>query len=213
MSKKLIIFDFDGTIADTFMHIYNCFKKCIVKYNLNDISVNDFLKINGSSLIDILKILGASDDKLDEIRLFYRSSFLDDISDIILYDNVKDVLFQLKNRGYLLAIATNRDSKSLSYMLTEFGLFDLFDFLVGIDQVKKGKPYPEMINIILDKLNINCLDALMVGDTDFDIILGQNAKVSTCYVCHVEEVNKKVMDCNPDFVIYNFKEMFDMLEN
>ena len=117
MDKRLLILDFDGTLGNTFMHIYNTFKRCINKYDLNDISVEDFLKINGSSLIEILKILGASDDKIEEIRLFYRSSFLDDISDIILYDNVKETLIELKKRGYLLAIATNRDSNSLSYML------------------------------------------------------------------------------------------------
>ena len=71
MKKKLLIFDFDGTLGDTFIHIYNTFKRCIVKYELNDISVEEFLKINGSSLIDILKILGASDDKIKEIIKFY----------------------------------------------------------------------------------------------------------------------------------------------
>ena len=213
MDKRLLILDFDGTLGDTFMHIYNTFKRCINKYNLNDISVADFLKINGSSLIEILKILGASEDKIDEIRLFYRSIFLDDISDIILYDNVKDTLIELKNRGYLLAIATNRDSNSLSYMLKEFGMFDLFDTYVCIDQVENGKPDPEMINVILDRLCISCEEAIMFGDTNFDIILGQNAKVSTCYACHTEVEDKKVMDCNPDYVIYNFKEILSLLEN
>ena len=212
MDKRLLILDFDGTLGDTFMHIYNTFKRCINKYNLNDISVEDFLKINGSSLIEILQILGASEDKIDEIRLFYRSIFLDDISDIILYDNVKEVLIELKNRGYLLAIATNRDSNSLSYMLKEFGMFDLFDTYVCIDQVENGKPDPEMINVILDRLNVKCENAIMIGDTNFDILLGQNAKVSTCYACHTKEEDKKVMKCNPDYVIYNFKEILDLLE-
>lgn len=212
MKKRLLIFDFDGTMADTFMHIYNCFKRCINKYDLYDISVEEFLKINGSSLIDILKILGASDDKLDEIRLFYRNSFLDDISDIILYDNVKDVLLELKNNGYLLAVATNRDSNSLSYMLKEFGMYYLFDALVGINQVNNGKPDPEMINVILDKLNVNCDEAIMVGDTNFDIILGQNAKISTCYSCHSDKEDKKVMDCKPDYIIHDFKEILDILK-
>ena len=211
MDKRLLIFDFDGTLGDTFMHIYNTFKRCINKYDLNDISVEDFLKINGSSLIEILKILGASDDKIEEIRLFYRSSFLDDISDIILYDDVKETLIELKNRGFLLAIATNRDSNSLSFMLREFGMYDLFDALVGIDQVKNGKPDPEMINIILDKLNVSYEESIMIGDTNFDIILGQNAGVSTCYACHTNEEDKKVTDFNPDYVIYNFKEILDLL--
>lgn len=213
MNKKLLIFDFDGTLGNTFMHIYNTFKRCINKYDLNDISVEDFLKINGSSLVEILKILGASDDIIDEIRLFYRSSFLDDISDIILYDNVKETLIELKNRGYLLAIATNRDSNSLSYMLKEFGMDDLFDTYVCIDQVGNGKPDPEMINVILDKFDVDCKEVIMIGDTNFDILLGQNAKVSTCYACHTKEEDKKVMECNPDYVIYNFREILDLLEN
>lgn len=213
MDKRLLIFDFDGTLGDTFIHIYNTFKRCINKYDLNDISVEDFLKINGSSLVEILRILGAIDEIIDEIRLFYRSIFLDDISDIILYDNVKDTLIKLKNRGYLLAIATNRDSNSLSYMLKEFGMFDLFDTYACIDQVENGKPAPEMINVILDRLNVKCENAIMIGDTNFDILLGQNAKVSTCYACHTKEKDKKVIDCNPDYVIYNFREILDLLDN
>ena len=110
----------------------------------------------------------------------------------------------------MLAIATNRDSNSLSYMLKEFDMFDLFDTYVCIDQVENGKPAPEMINVILDRLCIKCEDGIMIGDTNFDIIFGQNAKVSTCYVCHTKEKDKKVMDCNPDYVIYNFKEILDL---
>ena len=53
----------------------------------------------------------------------------------------------------------------------------------------------------------------MVGDTNFDIILGKNANVGTCYVCHTKEEDEKVMECNPDYVIYNFKEIFDLLDN
>ena len=211
MNKKLLIFDFDGTIADTFMHIYNTFKRCIVKYDLNDISVEDFLKINGSSLIEILKFLGASVDNLEEIKIFYRKSFLDDISDIIIYDNVKDTLVKLKDMGFLLAIATNRDSNSLTYMLKEFGLFDLFDTFVGIDQVKDGKPDPGMIYLILNELGVSSYEVIMFGDTDFDVILGKNANIGTCYVCHTIDLDSKVIDCNPDYVIYNYNEIFDIL--
>lgn len=213
MKKKLLIFDFDGTLADTFMHIYNCFKRCIVKYNLNDITVENFYKINGSDLGDILKLLGANDDRLNEIKEFYSNSFLEDISDIKLYNNVKETLEELKNRGYLLAIATNRGSTTLSIMLKEFGIFDLFDMFVCINHVKIGKPHPEMINIILDKLNVSGDDAIMFGDTNYDILLGQNANVNTCYTCHTELEDRKVMDCKPDYIIHDFKEIFDTLEN
>ena len=52
-------------------------------------------------------------------------------------DNSKEVaLSELKDRGYLLAVATNRDSNSLSFMLKEFGMLDLFDTFACIDQVK-----------------------------------------------------------------------------
>ena len=84
----------DSVLFENMVNLYS--KGQFLKYfkQIGVSTVDDFLKINGSSLIEILKILGASDDKLDEIRLFYRSSFLDDISDIILYDNVKDTLVE-----------------------------------------------------------------------------------------------------------------------
>ena len=90
-------------------------------------------------------------------------------------------------------------------------MFDLFDTYVCIDQVENGKPDPEMINVILDRLCVSCEEAIMFGDTNFDIILGQNAGVTTCYTCHTDIEDKKVMDCNPDYVVYNFKEILDLL--
>ena len=64
---KLLIFDFDGTLANTVPHIINCIIKCIDKFGLRKFSYEDIEKFNGAVLGNVLKELGASDDHQDRL--------------------------------------------------------------------------------------------------------------------------------------------------
>ena len=206
-SKKLLIFDFDGTLADTVPHVIHCIQKCAKHFSLKELSYEEIEKLNGSVLADAMRALGAVDSQLPEIRKYYGEIFLEDLSDVILYDGVKETLSQLKRDGYTLALATNRGSNTLFPLLEFLGLKDLFTKIVCEDHVVNRKPSPDMVDLILEGLPFQKEDTLVLGDTLFDILMARNAECSSCYVCHSGNPSENVMEWQPDFVIYQFQEL------
>lgn len=206
---KLLIFDFDGTLANTVPHIINCIIKCIDKFGLRKFSYEDIEKFNGAVLGNVLKELGASDDQLLEIKEYYTSIFFDDISDIYIYDNVLETLKELKQRGYTLAVASNRGRNTMIPLLESLGIIQYFDTIVGESDVENKKPSADMVELILKELNCAKDETLVLGDTRFDVLMSKNADCKSCYVCHDEKTNEDVLALNPDFVIYNFSELLE----
>lgn len=204
---KLYIFDFDGTIADTMPHIVNCVLKIIQKFNLKPLSKEDVEKYSGAVLADALKHLGATDEQLPEIKKYYADIFFDDVSDIYLYDNFIDIIKALKDNGCLLAVASNRGRNTMIPLLKSLGIESYFDKIVCESDVENKKPNPDMINLILEELNISKEDTLVLGDTEFDIMMSNNANCKSCYVCHEGKAKEDVLQLKPDYVIYSFNEL------
>lgn len=204
---KLYIFDFDGTIADTMPHIVNCVLKIIQKFNLKPLSQEDVEKYSGAVLADALKHLGATDEQLPEIKKYYADIFFDDVSDIYLYDNFLDIIKALKDNGCLLAVASNRGRNTMIPLLKSLGIESCFDKIVCESDVENKKPNPDMINLILEELNISKEDTLVLGDTEFDIMMSNNANCKSCYVCHEGKAKEDVLQLKPDYVIYSFNEL------
>lgn len=206
---KLLIFDFDGTLANTLPHIVNCILKCIKKFNLKPLSKEDVEKYSGAVLADALKHLGATEEQLPEIKKYYADIFFEDITDIYLYENVSDTLNELKQRGYTLAVASNRGKNTMIPLLESLDIIQCFDTIVGESDVENKKPSADMVELILKELNCAKDETLVLGDTRFDVLMSKNADCKSCYVCHDEKTNEDVLALNPDFVIYNFSELLE----
>ena len=204
---KLLIFDFDGTLANTIPHIVNCILKCIEKFNLKKLSREDVLKYNGAVLADALKGLGATEEQLPEIKKYYTDIFMEDITDIYLYDNVKSTLENLKEKGYILTLASNRGRNTMIPLLEFLEIEDLFERIICESDVERKKPEPEMVEILLKETECTPEETLVIGDTQFDIIMGKNANSKTCLISYDGNIDEKTMNLHPDKIIYNLSEL------
>ena len=83
-----------------------------------------------------------------------------------------------------MAIASSRGKDSLINILKRQQVYNLFTFIGGEEDVKNKKPAPDIVNRILDACNCSPNDCLVVGDTVFDIKMGQQAKTDTCGVTY-----------------------------
>ncbi len=209
MSCKLVIFDFDGTISDTSPHILNCGQKCIDKFHLRQPTQQEVDSMGGGVFANTMMSLGATEDMITPLKEYYKQIFLEDVSDITLYDGVFDTLTNLKEDGIKLAIATNRGREILLPLLKHLGILDLFDDLVCESDVNNKKPHPEMIDLILNKLKISKNDSLIVGDTKYDVLLGKNSNIRTCLVDYSKKGYND--ESKPDYVVHSFKEIVDIL--
>lgn len=207
---KIIVLDFDGTLANTVPHVINCILKCIKKFNLKELSYDDILKFNGAVLGDVLVSLGAKKEDLLEIKNYYSNIFLEDLSDIFLYPNVYDTLSSLKN-GVKLVIATNRGRNTLLPLLKYLNIENLIEFVVCESDVENKKPNPDMVNIIKEKYNVLNDGILVVGDTNFDVMMGKNANCKTCAVYYDEKPLLQLVDSKPDYLINDFSQLIEII--
>ncbi|WP_164470859.1 HAD family hydrolase [Vaginisenegalia massiliensis] len=92
-----------------------------------------------------------------------------------MIDGVENVLLALKHLGYQLAIISADDLLATHAFLEKYHIESLFDVVVTSDLLPQQKPDPALINYVLNQLDLPANQAIMVGDTQPDIILGQNA--------------------------------------
>lgn len=164
---KYLIFDFDGTINDTSEGIYHTFKKVLdimgVKYDNVDFSRHigpplqfSYTELCGKDLcqqgIDLHRKVYAEDNAVEMSRL---------------YDGIVDTLRELKNAGFVLAVASSKYQPHADSAISKFGLTPLFTAVYGQNEKRGFKT--EVLRQLISDNNWNKADCLMIGDTYYDI--------------------------------------------
>lgn len=169
--KKLIIFDLDGTLINTLVDLKNAVNTAILPYKYEEQSDNDIrIKIGNGVAILISRCIPNGKENpnyeniLFEFRKYYTNHCEDNTKE---YDGIRDILINLKQRGYKLAVCTNKLGSVARPMIKKvFG--DLFDYVQGDEPEVKVKPAPDMINKTLSIMGVNKEETLYIGDTNVD---------------------------------------------
>lgn len=168
-SKELVIFDLDGTLIDSSKTVAN--------------AINFVRDRIGLPPMDKKKILEAvNNPNLNPAEYFYDLEKFEPIhqewfmeyysnhhnQELRLFDGVLELLDKLKSRGCKLALATNAYRRSTLEALEYLGIDKIFDIVVCYDDVKRAKPYPDMLLYICNRLNIPKHRAIFIGDGNKD---------------------------------------------
>jgi HAD superfamily hydrolase (TIGR01549 family) len=89
---------------------------------------------------------------------------------------LKELLIKLKDKGYIRGIATNR-TNTMEKVLEDYGLEDYFEVVVTAAKVKKPKPDPEQLLLIMEKFELKPDEIFFIGDSDYDQQAAVRAKV------------------------------------
>jgi phosphoglycolate phosphatase len=178
MQKKayqLLIFDWDGTIVDSLGYIILRMQNAARELKL-PIPTEDDIRVGiGLCLADQVARLFPGVDPKDFAEVYYQH-YVNDQLEMNFYAGAVDTLATLKKRGFTLAVATSKARRSLEYVLKIAGLGHYFSATqCGDDGFPK--PNPEMIYKILDDLAVDKKNAIMIGDTSYDMLLAKNAGV------------------------------------
>ena len=207
---RIIILDFDGTLADTTGVIIRTMQATIKELGLPSRTDQQCAAMIGLRLVEIPSVLFAGNDVDGDLYAeTYRRLFRIYNTDgaVELYPNVVETLTELKNNGILLTIASSRSNASLSDYVVNLGLKDILSYIVGADDVKEGKPNPEAVNITLEKYGFRPEEAIVVGDTAFDINMGINAGTRTCGVTYGNGSRESLADAT--WIIDDFGQLSD----
>lgn len=205
---KIIILDFDGTLGDTASVIIKTMHETIREMGLPTRTDEQCAAMIGLRLVEIPPVLFPECDiDVDLYADTYRRLFDVHNKDgaVKLYPHVIETLKALKARGLTLTIASSRGQTSLSQFVKNLGLTEIITYILGAGDVENGKPHPEAIFKTLDKYGFTPDQAIMVGDTIFDIQMGINAGTRTCGVTYGNGSRESLSPA--DWLIDDFSEL------
>lgn len=186
MKKRfdLIIFDWDGTLIDSIDWIVRCLQKSAERCNCSIPSPQAARNVIGLSIDNALKSLFPEADgpTREQLRRCYSHEYASwQIGRNNLFSGVYQMLVQLKEAGYLLAVATGKTRSGLAQALRDTGTEDLFCITRSADETA-SKPDPKMIVEILRHVDAANERTLMVGDSIHDLQMAKNAQISAIAV-------------------------------
>ncbi len=207
----LIIFDWDGTILDSTDKIASSMQQAIDKHQLPAVSSAQAKSIIGLGLFEGVQELCPDIDELliPEVCQSYSEFFVEaDRTPCPFFPNVEEVLAELRSKGHLLAVATGKSRRGLDRVFSNLNMQDFFDASRCADETA-SKPNPLMLLQLLDQFDCLPADAVMVGDTDFDLKMANNAAMRSVAVKYGAHGIERLLACEPELCIDDFSELMD----
>ncbi|SMB92565.1 pyrophosphatase PpaX [Desulfonispora thiosulfatigenes DSM 11270] len=208
---KGILFDLDGTLLYTNDLVIKSFQYTFKKILNMDLTRAELVPYFGEPLVDTFARY--SEDKVDTLLTTYRK-YNHEYHDYLttIFPGVKQGLHELKDQGYLLGVVTSKINTVAQRGLDLFDISPYFDTFIGANDTTKHKPNPDPIFKALDNLNLNPEEALMVGDTSFDILCGKNAGVKTAVMKYSEHPLDKLSQYNPDLFLDSILDLANIFK-
>ncbi|HHT62543.1 MAG: HAD family hydrolase [Bacillota bacterium] len=210
MYINTILFDLDGTIADTLPLIKKTYARVFEEMNIpwgND----DVMKMIGLPLRDIGRIM-AGMGKEDEFFNNYQKQYrLLHHNYIKAFPGIKDMLHQLNDMDFSLGIVTSKSKTGADLTLSSVNLDKFFSIIVTVDDTDKHKPNPEPVLYAMKKLGKTPQESAYVGDSPFDIESGNRAGVTTIAVGWGMAPIDKLLEHSPTYSVNTVKELTKLL--
>ncbi len=179
---KLAVFDCDGTLVDGQADVCWAMERAFTRAALPAPDAAAVRRIVGLSLPAAVRALvpDLAEDQVAAVTEFYRSSFRarreEGLLDEPLYDGIAELLTGLHDAGWQLAVATGKSDRGLAACLASHGIADLFVSLQTADR-HPSKPHPAMLEAALFEAGAAPHEAVMIGDTSFDMLMARSAGV------------------------------------
>ncbi len=182
---RLVIFDWDGTLLDSVGSIVECTQVALAELEVTTVPESTIREVLGLGLRETVEILcpGCDEVLFNRVVETYRKHWFGGYSTKpVLFAGVTGALDELREQGYLLAVATAKGRIGLDAGLAATGLAGRFATTRTITEAP-SKPDPGMVLDILDELDVPAGEALVVGDTTHDLRMAANAGVTGVAVC------------------------------
>ena len=174
---RLLVFDWDGTLMDSIGPIVACTRAALLELGVAQVDESLIRGAVGLGLRETIELVfpDVREEQIEEIRETYRRHWVTTFRDEpILYHGVPEMLAELSECGYLLAVATGKSRRGLDHALEQTGLGRFFLSTRTVDEAP-SKPHPGMLLGLYDELGASAGETLMIGDTTWDLEMAQNA--------------------------------------
>ena len=215
---RLAVFDCDGTLVDSQANILLAMVDAFEGAGLPPPDAHATRRIVGLSLVEAMEVLAPAASAAFHARLAdaYKQAFWDRRRDQRLdpeplYPGVADGLATLAGAGWLLGVATGKSDRGLALILEHHGLAHHFVTLQTADR-HPSKPHPAMLHAALADAGCAAVDAVMIGDTVFDIAMARNGGVRAIGVDWGYHDPHELHDAGAAAVVSTMDELLNQLE-
>ncbi len=216
MARKqfdLIVFDWDGTLMDSTATIVKSIQAAARDIGLPIPSREAAAHVIGLGLTEAMQaVLGPGLEPKMYQRMVerYRHHYLTKDQELTLFDGVEEMLRELSQQGYFLAVATGKSRVGLNRALNAAKLLSTFDATRCADETF-SKPHPAMLQELTRELGQDLKRTVMIGDTTHDLLMAQNAGSAGIAVEYGAHPVDQLTACRPVFSARNVPELHQWL--
>ena len=209
---EMICFDLDNTLINSDRAHYRAYNRALKELGFKNFPFNKMVKHFGAPKEEIAKILTSSKSP----RIIYKITYLH--AKYLVNEAKKDArkikgsekTLKLLKKKYELGLLSNNSHSNILSLLKSANLEkNLFDVILGNDDVKNSKPYPDEILKAEKLLHLKAL--YMVGDSIYDVIAGKKAKVKTIAVLTGHYSKNTLKKYNPDYIVKSVKDILKIV--
>lgn len=177
---KHIIFDFDGTLADTWPVMYQVISGVFQRYDGRQVLIEDMYALAGPTELQIIEQHLSNREQVEAAITEYVAEYEQRHEELVERNTeIADLLVSLRQSDIGIAMFTGKSRRTLDISLDKLGWEVSFDKIVTGDDVEKRKPSAEGIHLILNELGWAKGETIFVGDSNDDMLAGQEAGIRT----------------------------------
>lgn len=209
MTQKTIIFDFDGTLADTLEILLSIYNDAAPKFSMQQIEKSDIKTLRDSSSSEIFKEYKVARYKVPLVALYIKRELAKHLTEIEMHKGIPELISELKSKGYRLGILTSNSAVNVLEYLKQQGLDEDFEFVYGSRRIF-GKD--KALNKIMAKHGLNNDDVIYVGDEVRDVTASKKAKVKIIAVTWGFNSKDKLLKTQPTYLVDKPKDILLKLQ-
>lgn len=210
---KCVLFDLDGTLIDSGEGITKGVEYAVEKFGKPALSLKTRQSFIGPSLREMFKLhCGVNDSEAEEMLRLYREYYgAEGLYRCVPYEGIEDVLKLLSDKDCSVYVATAKPTEYAEKMLKKWDLYKYFKKVIG---ASFDKSKTEKKDIIADAMNIEGVkNAIMVGDTCFDIEGAKENGIESIGVTYGYGDIEKLKASKPDYLVDNTAQLLGLLRD
>lgn len=214
MKYELLIFDLDGTILETLQDLYESVNYALKSNGLPERTLREVRAFVGNGIKNLMIRScpdGSSQETVDKMHESFVEHYKEHKADNTApYEGVVELLKRLKDKGYVLAVVSNKDDNAVKPLCEKF-FPDIFDITLGNSPFVKRKPDPDMVNKVMEKFGKTISNTVYIGDSEVDIETARNAKLPCITVTWGFRDEPDLEKCGATVFAHDMQELENLL--
>ncbi len=214
---KAVIFDLDGTLANSLESIAHCANMALNAFGFNSFELQRYKNFvgDGADTLIMRCLKAAGDEKLEYFKRVYekyKELFKTGcLYNVKAYDGIEELLNNLKQSKIKTAVLSNKPHERTVDVVNSLFGNELIDIVLGHSEDREKKPSAQGARLIADKLGVSVSQCVYAGDTNVDMLTGKNAEMLTVGVLWGFRQKDELIKNGADIIVSEPSEIYDII--